>query len=304
MQFEAHSTTAPRIDAHHHLWRHTAEEFEWLDGPLAALRRDFTVSDLLEALSTARVDGTVVVQARQTIAETEWLLSLTKTAPAILGVVGWMPIASPDFEKLLERQKENSRLKGLRHVVQAEQDGFLDDPAFNRGIARLRTAGLVYDLLIAERQLAEAIRFVDRHPLQPFVLNHAAKPRIAAGEMEPWRTWIRELARRPNVTCKLSGMVTEADPHGWTETQLWPFAELVLEAFSPDRVMIGTDWPVLTAVCSYGQWWQLIEKWTSGLSTTERKKILGGTAAAIYGLRTPAAHATTTASLALQREPA
>lgn len=275
----------PRIDAHHHLWRYSLEEYGWIDDSLQALRRDFLLDDLRTALSTAHVDGTIAVQARQTLAETRWLLALARGDSPVLGVVGWLPLASPDFPTLLDEFASEPALKGLRHVVQAEPAGFLDGPDFNRGLSALRGTGLVYDLLVYPGQLAETTRFVDRHPDQSFVLDHLAKPDIRHNGIVPWSTAIRELARRPNVTCKLSGMVTEADPQHWTAAQLRPYFEVVLEAFGPSRLMIGTDWPVLTVACTYGRWWGIVESWVAALSEAEQSAILGGTATHVYSLR-------------------
>ena len=192
-------TKSARIDAHHHMWRYSATEYEWIDGPLTEIRRDFLPADLQRELASANVDGSVVVQARQHESETQWLLSCARETPQILGVVGWAKIAAEDFPQRLEELARQPKLVGLRHWVQAEPDGFLDQQEFDRGIHGLREVGLVYDILIVERQLEEATRFVDRHPQQPFVLDHMAKPKIAAGELEPWRKRITELARRPNV---------------------------------------------------------------------------------------------------------
>ncbi len=302
MQTDRTSTQSPRIDAHHHLWCYTPAEFGWIDDSMAELCRDFLVPDLEEALDSAHVDGTVAVQARQTLEESDWLVSAAKQSPAVLGVVGWLPLASPGLDQHLERLAAEPYFKGVRHVVQGEPDGFLDTPAFNTGIARLRAFDLVYDILIFAGQLPEAIRFVDRHPAQPFVLDHVAKPRIAANEIDSWREEIRDLARRPNVTCKLSGMVTEADPHDWIPDLLHPFAEVVLDAFGAGRLMIGTDWPVLTIGCEYARWWSVVEEWIAPLSATERAQILGGTAARVYGLESPTAREPEHAAKAMQGE--
>lgn len=272
-----------RIDAHHHLWRYTAEEFDWLEGELALLRRDFFQQDLLPAMRSAGVDAAVAVQARQSRAETDWLLQVAAETPAIAGVVGWLPLADQAFPRLLDEYRGAQKLCGLRHVVQAEAPGFLDGAEFNRGMRALKGTGLVYDLLLHAQQLVEATRFVDRHPEQTFVLDHVAKPRIRTGEQEPWATHLRALARRPNVVCKISGMVTEAGA-GWTPEQLRPYFEVALEAFTPDRLMVGSDWPVLTAHCSYAEWWALVEQWIAPLSGEEQAAILGGTAMRIYRL--------------------
>jgi L-fuconolactonase len=278
-----------RIDAHQHLWRYTPEEYGWIDDSLLPLRRDFLLDDMHRELAAAGVDGTVAVQARQTVDETEWLLQLSEQDASLLGVVGWLPLTDPRFSALLEKYSGHTRLKGLRHVVQAEPAGYLDGEAFNRAIQALQGTGLVYDLLISRHQLEECARFVDRHPDQVFVLDHLAKPAIASGEIGTWRAGIAALARRPHVFCKVSGMVTEADPSSWPapdsmSKQLFPYFEVALEAFGPARLLIGSDWPVLTAGCSYAEWWATVEAWIAALSHDEKAAILGGTAEHVYCL--------------------
>jgi L-fuconolactonase len=277
-----------RVDAHHHLWQYSPEQYGWIDASMQRLQRDFLPADLAALCRAASVDATIAVQARQTLAETHWLLALAAEGSLgdnlIRGVVGWADIAADDFADTLPALTAHPLLKGLRHVVQAEPDGFLDATAFNRGIAALRDTGLVYDILIFARQLPEAIRFVDRHPQQSFVLDHIAKPSIAAGEIAEWSANIRELARRPNVACKLSGMVTEADWHTWTPDSLRPYFQVVLEAFTPARLMAGTDWPVLTVACSYAEWWQTVSGWLASLTPDDRAQIEGLTAARVYSL--------------------
>jgi L-fuconolactonase len=273
-----------RIDAHHHLWRYSAEEYGWIDDSMEVLRRDYLPEELAFHCASVGVDGAVVVQARQTVEETEWLLALAGQYPMLKGVVGWADIAADDFPWTLEKLVMRPLFKGLRHVVQAEPDGFLDGPAFNRGIAGLKSTGLVYDILIHAQQLQEATRFVDRHPGQSFVLDHIAKPAIAKGEITRWSEEIRELAQRPHVTCKISGMVTEADWNAWTADSLKPYFDVVLEAFGPGRLMAGSDWPVLNVASRYEQWWQTIDGWLEPLSLDERAAIEGGTAVRVYGL--------------------
>lgn len=234
-------------------------------------------------MKSAGVAGAVAVQARQTEAETASLLEMAALHVSILGVVGWLPLTAVDLPARLEQFADGGWLKGLRHVAQAEPDGFLAGADFERGIRSLAGTGLVYDILILERQMEEAIAFVDRHPEQLFVLDHLAKPHIAGQEMQPWATHLRELARRSNVTCKLSGMVTEAGS-GWTPTDLEPYFDAALEAFTPKRLMAGSDWPVLTAHCTYAQWWQTVADWIKSLSPDEQADILGGTAMRVYNL--------------------
>ena len=273
-----------RVDSHHHLWHYTPEEYGWIDDSMSVLQRDFLPADLTREASAAGIDATVAVQARQTLEETHWLLALAAKSPLIRGVVGWAPIAADVFPATLSSLTQNSLLKGLRHVVQAEPDGFLDASAFNRGIASLLPTGLVYDVLILARQLPEAIRFVDRHPQQSFVLDHIAKPDIKANGLAEWKPNICELSRRPNVACKLSGMVTEAEWRTWSPAQLQPYFDTVLDAFGPSRLMFGSDWPVLTVACSYSRWHETVANWLDPLTPTERAQIEGGTATKIYRL--------------------
>jgi len=279
------SNGTARVDSHHHLWRYTPDEFGWIDDAMQSLRRDFLPEDLAAEARAAGVSATVAVQARQTVAETAWLLQLAAQSELIRGVVGWLPIAADDFPSALERFDAGPLLKGLRHVVQGESAGFLDGAEFNRGIAALRNTGLVYDVLIFARQLEEATRFVDRHPNQIFVLDHIAKPEISAGELAKWSTDIRELARRENVVCKLSGMVTEANWEHWSPQSLQPYFDTALQAFGPARLMAGSDWPVLTVACTFGRWWKTIAEWIAPLSATEREEIESGTAIRTYKLQ-------------------
>jgi len=278
--------TGRTIDAHHHLWRYSAAEYGWIDDSMSELRRDFVPDDLKRELAAANVDTTIVVQARQSDEETQWLLSLARETPEIAGVVGWADIAARDFEKQIEQVAQEAELVGLRHVVQAEPEGFLDGMAFNRGIQAMKGTRLAYDILIYERQLEEAMRFVDRHTDQTFVLDHIAKPKIRAGELEPWRGRIFELARRPNVSCKLSGIVTEANPKSWTPEQLRPYLDAVVEAFGPQRLMAGSDWPVCIVGMSYTGWWKLLRDYFAGFTEDERASVFGGCAIKTYRLRT------------------
>jgi L-fuconolactonase len=276
-----------RIDAHHHLWHYSPDALPWIGDSMTVLRSDFLPADLLPRMQAAGVDGAVAVQAQQTVAETEWLLELANRHAWMRGVVGWAPLASHEFPAVLERLRTHGKLKGLRHVVQDEpDDDYILGDAFNRGVSRLRDTGLVYDILIYERHLGQAIAFVDRHPGQVFVLDHVAKPLIRQGKREPWTTHLRALARRENVFCKVSGMVTEADTARWTPADLQPYWEIALEAFGPERLLVGSDWPVCELACSYTRWFELVREWTAPLSPAERDGILGGNAARVYRLDT------------------
>ncbi|WP_263352554.1 amidohydrolase family protein [Acidicapsa acidisoli] len=277
-------TKPMRVDAHQHFWQYTREEFGWINDSMAAIRRDFLPADLLPLLDEAGIDATVAVQACQSLAETEWLLELADKEPRIAGVVGWVPLIDPNVERTLDTLSANPKLKGVRHVLQGEPDEYMARDDFNSGIALLQRYSLTYDVLIFERQLPAAIRFVDKHPEQPMVLDHIAKPLIAVRELEPWRTHIRELARRPHVSCKLSGMVTEADFDEWTVDDLRPYVETALEAFGPERLLFGSDWPVCAAACGYVRWANVVKDFVSELSRNEQEMIFGRNAVRFYRL--------------------
>ena len=276
------------VDAHHHLWNYSAEEYGWIGPEMTALRRDFSPADLRVEMAAAGVDASIAVQARQTVEETRWLLRLAHENAFIAGVVGWAPIASAEFGRELEALAGEAKLKGLRHILQAEPDAYMLSDAFEHGMKVLEGSGLayglVYDILVYERQLSAAIELVDRHPKQVFVLDHLAKPRIAAHELEPWRTMMRALARRANVYCKLSGMTTEAEWKTWILNDLRPYFDVILECFGVERLLAGSDWPVCTLAVSYGRWWQTMREMVKDLSDAEQEKILGGNAVRVYGL--------------------
>jgi L-fuconolactonase len=278
-----------KIDAHHHLWRYTPQDYGWIDDSMSAIRNDFLPANLRSELAAAGIAGSVAVQARQTLEETRWLLDLAEANDFIRGVVGWAPIAGENFPECMEEFDLRPKLKGLRHVIQAEKDeNYILRADFNSGITAMQGSGLVYDILIFERHLAQTVDFVDEHPKQIFVLDHIAKPRIAAGVFEPWATHIRELARREHVFCKLSGMVTEADwqtrPAGFATSALEPYLDVVVEAFGPDRLMAGSDWPVCLLATGYSAWFATLDHYFRNFSAPERESIFGETATYVYDL--------------------
>ena len=274
-----------RIDAHHHFWHYDPVEYDWISDEMRSIRRDFLPVALEPTIRAAGVDGVVTVQARQSLEETDWLLELAGKHEFIRGVVGWVPLISLELEPLLARLVRQPKLKSVRHVLQGEPDPeYMLRPDFNRGVSLLRRFDLAYDILILERQLPETLRFVDQHPEQRFVLDHVAKPRIRDNVLSPWAEQMRELARRPNVWCKLSGMVTEANFSHWTEAQLQPYLEIALAAFGPQRVMFGSDWPVCLVACEYGRWYGIVRQFLSTLSVTEQDAVLGGNAVIAYRL--------------------
>jgi Predicted metal-dependent hydrolase of the TIM-barrel fold len=242
------------IDAHQHFWIHNPSEFSWINDSMAGLRRDFLPTDLEPELKANGFDSSVVVQTRQSLEETRWLLELAERFSFILGVVGWVDLRAPDVRAQLKSLARNPRLVGIRHIVQSERDErFLLQPDFWRGISALEEFDLAYDLLIYAKHLPVAINFVERFPRQRFVLDHLAKPPIKAGKIEPWAEGIRQLAAFPNVFCKLSGMVTEADWLHWTPEQMRPYLDVAFESFGPERLMIGSDWPVCLVAADYAK---------------------------------------------------
>lgn len=272
------------IDAHHHLWRYNEAEFGWISPDIEVLKRDFLPAELACEMARSGVDGAVLVQACESLDETRWLLECAAENPFIRGVVGWLPLAEGNVAAVLEEFAGARKLKGVRYVLQAEAEDFMLGENFNSGVASLLGTGLVYDILIFERHLANTVEFVRRHPGQRFVLDHLAKPKIRAGELEPWRTNLFALAEAGDVYCKISGMVTEADWGAWTLDGLRPYLDTALEAFGPERLMAGSDWPVCLLATSYGQWWETIREWVAELSAEEREAIMGGTATRAYGL--------------------
>ena len=273
------------IDSHHHFWKYDPIEYDWIDDSMKVIRKDFLPENLKTTIQETGVDGVISVQARQSVEETDWLIGMAHQNEFIKGVVGWIPLIQDDIDVYLEKYSDEKLLKGVRHVIQGEPDPeFMIRKDFNHGISLLKKYRLTYDILIVERQLPNTIRFVDRHPEQIFVLDHIAKPLIGRNELSPWKENIQELARRKNVNCKISGMVTEAGYQNWTPNQLQPYFEVILEAFGPDRLLFGSDWPVCLVATSYNSWMELVQKSISQLSESERVKIMGENTARIYQL--------------------
>jgi L-fuconolactonase len=273
-----------RIDAHQHFWKYDSIRGAWITGEMRAIRRDFLPGDLQGLLEANGIDGCIAVQADQSNDETRFLLDLADRHAFIKGVVGWVDLKSPQLNATLDPLANNSRLVGVRHVAQAEDDGFLASEAMIRGIGCLARVGLTYDILIYARQLPAAITLTSRVPEQTFVLDHLAKPLIKEGALEPWATDLRELARRPNVFCKISGLVTEADWINWRPEHFRPYLDVALEAFGPDRVMFGSDWPVCLLAASYDRVLGVVADYAAALSAPEREALFGGTAKRAYGL--------------------
>jgi len=273
------------IDSHHHLWNYSAGEYGWIDDGMSVIARDFSPADLQSVAGSLGVIGSVAVQARQTLDETRWLLDVADQSDLIRGVVGWAPLAAGEVEQALDEFSGRAKLKGYRHIVQDEPDDqFILGADFQRGVQCVLDRDLTYDILIYERQLQPAIEFVDRHPSGRFVLDHIAKPKIAAAEIEPWRTNLRQLAERENVTCKISGVATEAKWDDWSLDAIRPYLDAALDAFGPQRLMFGSDWPVCLLATGYDRWLQTVQQWTADWSDDERASFYHGAATAAYNL--------------------
>ena len=275
-----------RIDAHQHFWNYSAAEYPWIGAGLERLARDYLPSDLEPLLAAKQIDGSVAVQARQSVEESLWLLALAKAHPLVKGVVGWVDLRSDRVGDDLRVLAANPTFVGVRHVVQDEPDPrFVLGEGFIRGLRQLRQHGLTYDLLLYPSQLPAAIELVGLLPEQPFVVDHLAKPRIVAGEIDGWGRDIRAIARHDNVCCKVSGMVTEAVRRGWKRDDFTPYLDVVLEAFGPERLMFGSDWPVCLLAGEYADVAAIPRDYFSRLSATEQRMIWGDTAAGFYGLK-------------------
>ncbi len=275
------------IDAHQHFWIYNRDQYDWIDDSMAALRRNFLPADLKPEMDGSGFQGSVAVQVRQTLDETRWLLELAQDFPSIVGVVGWVDLQSPDIRSQLKTLSRNPKLVGVRHIVQSEPDDrFLLRPEFLRGISALEEFDLAFDILIYSRHLKIAAEFVERFPRQRFVLDHLAKPPIKNGEIDAWAQGIRDLAAFPNVFCKLSGLVTEADWRHWKPHQITPYLDVAFQSFGPARLMIGSDWPVCLVAASYTGAMQIVKDYISQQKPATQDDVLGGNAQRFWRLTT------------------
>ena len=274
-----------KIDTHQHFWKYSKEEYPWIGDGMEVRAQDRLPADLGPLLKDNGIDGTIAAQARQVLEETEALLAMADEYDFIRGVVGWADLRSPNVEAQLEQFKDRTKLVGVRHVVQDEPDEkFVLRDDFMRGIGKLKAYGLVYDILIFPHQLESSIELVKRFPEQVFILDHIAKPNIKDKQMSPWESDIKKLASFENVSCKISGMVTEADWLNWSAEDFKPYMEVVLEAFGTERLTIGSDWPVCTLAGEYGSVVSIAADFIAQLSDHEQKAIWEDNPKRIYGL--------------------
>lgn len=288
MRPEINRLSRTSIDSHQHFWKYSPSEHTWMTPEMGILKRDYLPNDLRPLLDEAGFTGSIAVQARQSLAETSWLLSLAEDCTNIFGVVGWVDLQSALVEDQLRAIAGNPFIVGVRHVVHDEPDDeFILRPEFQHGISLLKDFDLAYDLLLFPRHLKPAIELVKRFPEQRFVLDHSAKPRIGERSVSPWREDLNELAQFPNVFCKLSGFVTEARWRDWTERDIRPYLDIVIEAFGYKRSMIGSDWPVCMLSGSYQSTMTLVTRYIEQFPQEAQSDILGRNCVRFYkiGLR-------------------
>jgi L-fuconolactonase len=275
-----------KIDSHQHFWKYNSTEFGWINAEMNVLKKDFLPEALYPELVTVEFDGSIAVQARQSLEETRWLLKLAGRNKFIKGVVGWVDLCSKNLEIQLDDFARHSKAVGVRHVVHDEpDDNFIIRPDFIQGIKHLERFGLSYDILIFPKHLTNTIKFVKQFPYQTFILDHLAKPFIKDQVFSPWNADIEQLAKLPNVFCKLSGMTTEANWKNWSLSDIKPYLDIVFNAFGINRLMIGSDWPVCTLTGKYSQVMEVVTEYIKSLSPSEQALILGENAKKIYKLK-------------------
>ncbi len=275
----------PRIDSHVHFWRIAQYDDSWMKGEFAPLRRDFGPTDLKPLLDACGIDGAIFVQAQDVAADNDWVLGLADEHSWLRGVVGWLDLTADDLDDQVRRARQDRRLCGLRHLTHNEaDDDWIVRPDVDRGLAVLERHRLPFDLLFFVRHCHHGATVADRHPELPLVLDHLGKPHIKAGTVDDWLPTFRAMAERPNVVCKLSGMITEADWAAWTVDDLRRYVDHALELFGPDRLLFGSDWPPCTLAGGYERAYAALDELLAGLSPSERAAIYGDNARRVYGL--------------------
>ena len=273
------------IDSHQHFWKYEPVKHSWIDDDMSVIRRDFLPSDLAKVYLENSIDGCVAVQADQTQEETDFLIDLASINNFIKGIVGWVDLRAENIENVLEKYSTDKIVKGFRHVVQGEADhNFLLRPNFSRGISLLEKHNFTYDILVFPHQLGSVLEFVKKFPHQKFVIDHIAKPYIKDGYFEGWATMMTAIGKHENVSCKMSGMVTEADFNTWTPEQIHPYMDTALEAFGSKRILFGSDWPVCLVAGNYSKIKKLTTDFISQLSQIEQNSIMGNNAIEFYNL--------------------
>jgi len=273
------------IDTHVHFWKYDKIRDAWITKDMKVLMQDYLPEHLDLAARRNDITGCVAVQADQSELETHFLVELAKTHPFIQGVVGWVDLQSPDIEKRLDYFSQYPIIKGWRHIAQAEVDNFLLGPKFQNGIAAIGARGYTYDVLIYHYQLKSALELVSQFPNQRFVIDHCAKPNIKRKDIKEWAVLMKEMARLGNVECKVSGLLTEAEWKSWKPADFYPYLDVVFEAFGTDRLMYGSDWPVILLSGIYVQWKSLLEKYMENFSIEDKEKVFINNAVRFYQIQ-------------------
>jgi len=272
------------IDTHVHFWIYSKTRDAWITDDMKVLQQDYLPEHLMLNLKRNAVDGCVAIQVSQEEVETRFMVELSKTHDIIKGVVGWIDLRADNIDEKLASFSENSIIKGYRHIVQAEPDDFLLRTDFQRGVHALKQYNYTYDILIYPSQLKSALDFVSKLPDQKLIIDHCAKPDIKNKNIDDWKKWIQEIAQHPNVYCKVSGLFTEANWKGWAASDFYPYLDVVFEAFGIDRVMFGSDWPVILLSGIYVQWKSLLEKYMEMSNQEDKEKFFGLNAVQFYNL--------------------
>ena len=271
------------IDSHVHFWKYDKQRDSWMKD-MKVLQQDYLPGTIAGTLKRNEVNGCVAVQADQSELETHFLVELSKTNPIIKGVVGWIDLRAPNIEDRLQYFSQYNIIKGYRHVVQGEPIDFLKDGHFQKGILALQQYNYTYDVLIYHHQLKPAVQFVSKFPDQKFVIDHCAKPDIKNKRIDDWKVMMTDIAAYPNVYCKISGLFTEADWKEWSAGDFYPYLDTIFEVFGTDRLMFGSDWPVVLAAGIYVQWKSLVEKYMENFSSDDKQKVFGLNAVGFYNL--------------------
>ena len=274
-----------RIDSHQHFWHFDPIPDSWINEDMSVLQRDFLPKDLKPLLKENNFEGCIAVQADSSEKETEFLLNLAERNSFIKGVVGWLDLCSDTIEGRLEYFSKFEKLKGLRHIVQSEQKGFMLRADFQRGISALEKYKLTYDILIYPNQLEEAILLVEKFPNQQFILDHCAKPYIKDGKIKVWKSLIEELSAIDNVACKVSGLTTEADWTTWQKQQFEPYFEAIFDCFGTEKTIFGSDWPVSLLAGNYSTTLSLVENYIQKFTKSEQQQIMGLNAKNLYDIK-------------------
>jgi L-fuconolactonase len=264
-----------KVDAHQHFWQFNPQKDAWITEEMAVLKNDFLPKNLQPLLQQHQFDGCVAVQADSSEKETLFLLNLAEQNDFIKGVVGWLDLCNENIEERLYHFLKFDALKGIRHILQAEEDGFMFRKDFQRGISALQKYNLTYDILIFPHQLKEAIELVDKHPKQKFILDHSAKPYIKDGKIKAWQRHIETLSEFENVACKISGFTTEADWKSWNKNEIKPYLDVVFNSFGTKRTLFGSDWPVSILAGKFAETVSLVEDYVQQFSETKQQEIMG-----------------------------